>query len=78
MIYCRLQSKNEKFITYSIGARYSDITGEIRIDSDCKGYEIVKQPHEDKVYPHFINKMLVRYQHLFNEGKIPEKMSYEI
>lgn len=78
MIYCRLLSKNKKNISYSIGARSNDITGEIRIDSDGSGYEIIKQPEKEEVYPHFINKMLVKYGEMFKKGIIPEKMSYEI
>ena len=78
MIYCRLQSKNDKYISYSIGARCSDITGEIRIDPDGKGYEIIKQPTKEQVYPHFIDRMLIRYINQFRKGAIPEKMSYEI
>lgn len=78
MVYCRLQSKTDKYISYSIGARYGDITGEVRIDPDGMGYEIIKQPVKENVYPHFIDRMLIRYTNQFQKGMIPEKMSYEI
>ena len=78
MVYCKLLSKNEKSITYSIGALCNDLTGEIEIDANGRGYEIIKQPQKEEVYPHFIDRMLVRYLNMFDKGTIPEKMSYEI
>lgn len=78
MVYCRLLKKDDNKYIYSIGSVISDMTGEIKIDADGRGYEIVKQPQKEEVYPHFIDKMLVRYLDQFNKGIIPEKMSYEI
>lgn len=78
MIYCRLLSKNNDSVSYSIGARYNDITGKIKIYINSLEYEIIKQPEKEEVYPHFINKMLIRYLPMFEKGTIPEKMSYEI
>lgn len=78
MIYCRLKSKTEKSASYSIGARTDDITGEIMIMNNGQEYEIIKEPEKEVVYPHFINKMIVKYTKQFAEGKYPEKMSYEI
>lgn len=78
MIYCRLLSTNKSTISYSIGARISDITGKINVDADGKGYEIIKQPQKEEVHPHFINKMLWKYREKFGKGIVPEKMSYEI
>lgn len=78
MVYCKLLSKGEKYISYSIGALYDDLTGEIRIDTDGAGYEIIKQPKNEDVHSLFISKMLIKYQPLFSRGEAPEKMSYEI
>lgn len=78
MVYCKLLSKDTNMVSYAIGALWNDLTGVIKIDSDGRGFEIVKQPKKEAVYPHFINKMLVKYLELFEKGEIPEKMSYEI
>ncbi len=78
MGYCRLQSNMGKFLRYAIGSLSSDITGIIDVDSNGRGYTIVKQPQKQEVYPHFINRMLSKYHSEFDKGNIPEKMSYEI
>lgn len=78
MVYCKFLKKYDNNISYAIGARSNDLTGEIKIDLDGRGYEIIKQPRVEEVYPLFIDKMLIKYLNVFKEGIIPKKMSYEI
>lgn len=78
MVYCRLISQQNNVIRYAIGALYNDLTGILVLNPKEQSYEIEKQPDQEEVYEHFIDKMLRQYQRYFDNGEIPEKMSYEI
>jgi hypothetical protein len=78
MVYCKLISQQNNVIRYAIGALYNDLTGILVLNPKTQSYEIEKQPNQEEVYEHFIDKMLRRYQKYFDAGEIPEKMSYEI
>ncbi len=78
MVYCKLISQNNDVIRYAIGALYNDLTGILVLNPKTQSYEIEKQPDQEEVYEHYIDKMFRRSQHLFDNGNIPEEMSYEI
>ncbi len=78
MVYCKMISQQDNVIRYAIGALYNDLTGILVLNLNEQCYVIEKQPDQEEVYEHFIDKMLRKYQQYFDNGEIPEKMSYEI
>lgn len=78
MVYCKLISHNKDVAIYRIGSVISDITGVMHLDYKKHEYIIVEKPKREPVYEHFIDKLILKYQKEFDEGRIPESMSYEI
>lgn len=78
MVYCRLLSKTKNIIKYAIGSLYDDITGIMELNPGELSYQIIKEPRQEGLYSHFIDKMLMKYKDKLASGIIPEKMSYEI
>ena len=63
MVYCKMISQQDNVIRYAIGALYNDLTGILVLNLNEQSYVIEKQPDQEEVYEHFIDKMLRQYQH---------------
>lgn len=78
MVYCKLLSVDGDSVIYAIGSLVNDITGKIIINPKSGEYSLVSQPQKEKVYEHFIDKMLYNHRESLSKGIYPVKMAYEI